>query len=964
MITLVTTIGDLPTDRQGPVLAAMKRNASHSEVASIVVVTEGSLDWLLNRNDLPVAKISTLVVASRPTFGEMVAVANDRLRGGARAVAILNGDISFVSGSDVVRTVETLDLLDATDRPVVLALTRHEAVDGGDLNITLYEPSGTPNTISADMWVFARPLAVPRDMFYSPGQMNCDMLFAHDLASTGHEMYNPCLSVTILHHEPEKDETFYLEQNEKQNNLETLWHHVRINNVDPWNYFGAPWVRSDWLALGYRPRVNSTHGRRLIVGLNRGSERRLPRMLRDLRKLIKKHDLEVQILYEGDIDTLVRANAGMLATEPRIWFARPQESLSATRRALLAGNHYNSDRMAFVGDLTRVDAALFAASDAVFVNVTNAPVAAPDPDFGCTLITSVFRSDPFIGGFLRNCRDLVGYETMVEHILLVSQLSEHEIAALDQLLDSQPNAVVLWHRKDPGLYECWNIGIRLARTEFISNANVDDLRNPRQVVALARELATHPEAVVAASALVPFYEYPADGTPPPPEPVWYADQAGDFGFLNLARPVDTTDPRLVPHNIPHCMPVWRRSLHDRHGWFDETKYGTYADWVFWLRALEGGSIGRLLPDALSYYFVNPSSHNRRGSDLDARHSLIEDEFLPRFLARAQGQRAAAIIVPDTPRKLHLYGRELGFGQHRNDFGKLIQALEPLDRGPTGVRFVPFLERQFVWGDAPYAGEAGSSDPRPITEPWIGILHVPFEAPDWFERHVSPEVFFESELFRASLPSCRGLITLSADLERDLRLYLPGVPTLSVLHPTDFDSTLFDLAAYRADPCVVQVGDWLRKLQAIHRLKAPGHRRVMLLKRWTSAFLDREIEKIGGERDPAVDMLEFIPNDEYDRFLTRSVVLCLLYGTAANNVVIECIARATPIIINPLPAAVEYLGIDYPLYARDEAEADAALSDFDRIATAHQHLLRRRSEIDLSYEGFCRAFADSNLYDSL
>ena len=60
-------------------------------------------------------------------------------------------------------------------------------------------------------------------------------------------------------------------------------------------------------------------------------------------------------------------------------------------------------------------------------------------------------------------------------------------------------------------------------------------------------------------------------------------------------------------------------------------------------------------------------------------------------------------------------------------------------------------------------------------------------------------------------------------------------------------------------------------------------------------------------------------------LSSSVVLCLLYATAANNVVIECIARATPILVNPLAAVVEYLGPDYPLYACDEDEAALLLS---------------------------------------
>ena len=120
-------------------------------------------------------------------------------------------------------------------------------------------------------------------------------------------------------------------------------------------------------------------------------------------------------------------------------------------------------------------------------------------------------------------------------------------------------------------------------------------------------------------------------------------------------------------------------------------------------------------------------------------------------------------------------------------------------------------------------------PAPITRDWVGILHDPFEAPDWFDPRVSPETFFDTDLWRASRPHCRGIIVLAADLGTDLRAYDPDLAVLSVFHPVEMQVKMFDTAAYRAHPRVVQVGDWLRKLQAIHRLKAPGHERVMLLK---------------------------------------------------------------------------------------------------------------------------------------
>lgn len=972
MITIVTSLGNVAAAQLEAIRSAFVSNLKNPLVARILVVTEappGTMGWLTEPElgtelgDVDGGRIALIRTPARPDFNTLLRFCNEALSAGADTVALMNADVSIATEEDAARMLEALTFLEGRDRSVVFALSRHE-LDTDGSRIDLYEPNGLPNTLSADAWVFQRRLSVPRDLFYRLGQMNCDMMFAYDLLATGHELYNPCLDVTLLHHEPSKDESYYRESNAEQGAKEAVWHHARLHGIRPWNYHGIPWVRTDWLKRGYRPAANTTNGRRAMVALPADCDAHaFEALLPSLDRLIAEHDIEIQIIHDGDLDALLRGIAESLRNRPGIWFAAPQLGIRETRRAFLEGKQYAFDRFAFVSDLSRVDDALLAAADGIFVSLSDRPAASP-PAYGCTLITSVFRSDPFLRGFVRNMTGLVGYDKLIEHVFVVSSLSDVEISALDVLLGERSNVLVLWHRQDPGLYECWNRGIRLARTDYVSNANVDDLRHPRQVVSLLRRLEAHPEVAVAATALVPFHEYPQDGVLPAASEIWYQDSAGRFGFTDLARPVGSDWSGLEPHNMPHCMPVWRRSLHANHGWFEESRFGTYADWAFWLRVLERGEAGWLESEALSFYFVNPGSHNRRGSQLDDWHRAVEDEFLDAFRARARGRRSARARKPKVQRKLHLRGEDLSYGEHRNAFGNVVRALSPLDRGSRGIRFVPFLERQFVWGTSIEEGEAASGHPRPLVEPWIGILHVPFGAPRWFDAKVMPERMLESRLFRDSLPSCRGLVTFCAELQRELGHYLPELPSLALRHPTDLDARPWDVDAYAGDPCVVQVGDWLRRLQAIHRMRAPGHRRVMLLKRHTAAFLEREVEVFGDFRDAAVEMRQLVPDHEYDELLSRSVVLCLMYATAANNVVVECISRATPILINPLPAAVEYLGAGYPLYIHDEAEADALLADRERVMAAHEYLLRRRVELDLSYEAFYSDFSSSGFYQEL
>jgi hypothetical protein len=587
----------------------------------------------------------------------------------------------------------------------------------------------------------------------------------------------------------------------------------------------------------------------------------------------------------------------------------------------------------------------------------------PESRRNCTLITSVFRSDEYLESFAANSIGLNGYGRTIDHIFLISATSPKERQILIRHLGSCDNVLFVRNGEDPGLYSCWNLGISLARTDYVSNANVDDLRAADHVLKLTDVLDRMDHIGVACSAIVPFHQYPA-AVSGEPSTAWFSNSGGEFGYFDLAvvHKDETGNLRLKSRNLPHCMPVWRKALHAAHGFFNEERYGTFADWALWLSAFRNGLHGYLHPEPLAFYFVNPDSHNRRGEGLDKLHRRIEEENLPAFASggftRPAGRRP---LRPPEP-KLNLGFTQLEYGHHRNSFGMLVESLRPLHLGGGGITFLPFIERYFQWGSSGH--EARSKDPRPIAKPWIGIIHVPFDSPEWFAKEQRPEAIFETKLWKESFPECRGLICLSEDLQADLKVFYPHLPSLAVKHPTDLKTTRFDFQEYLRKPRVVQAGDWLRQVQAIYRIKGKGHRKLMLRKRTSIKSLEREIKEMGNFTNKSVTVKDFVSNDDYDKILSSSVVLCLLYATAANNLVLECIARHTPIIINPLPSVVEYLGEDYPLYASTVEQADLYLSDREMILAASCYLKERQKVVDFSYRAFRDTIASSDFYGSL
>jgi hypothetical protein len=89
-------------------------------------------------------------------------------------------------------------------------------------------------------------------------------------------------------------------------------------------------------------------------------------------------------------------------------------------------------------------------------------------------------------------------------------------------------------------------------------------------------------------------------------------------------------------------------------------------------------------------------------------------------------------------------------------------------------------------------------------------------------------------------------------------------------------------------------------------------------------------------------------DEYDTLLTNNIVFMELYDATANNAIVECIVRNTPIIVNKIPGVVDYLGDDYPLYFNNLQEIPALLTE-QNILNAHLYLSNMNKEdLEISY----------------
>lgn len=308
---------------------------------------------------------------------------------------------------------------------------------------------------------------------------------------------------------------------------------------------------------------------------------------------------------------------------------------------------------------------------------------------------------------------------------------------------------------------------------------------------------------------------------------------------------------------------------------------------------------------------------------------------------------------------------INFGQHRSGWAYAVRNLSPLHH-PKGVLLDSFIERTFCWHP---------EGVKPHLQPWIGFIHIPPQIPKWFSYKQANEVILNSEAWEKSLPYCRGLFTLSNYHKKHLDKNIE-IPIDNLIFPTESPKLKWSWDRFTAnkDKKIVQVGWWLRKLHAIYQLPMTKNQYKKAFLSVQHKNLPRLIEKereillnegtFNDDMYDTAETLTYLPNHYYDKLLGENIVFVCLYDASANNTVIECITRNTPLLINPIDAVKEYLGDDYPLYYNSLEEAAEKAVNLDLIYKTHRYLIDHPIKHKLTGNYFLESFANSQIYRSL
>ena len=226
-------------------------------------------------------------------------------------------------------------------------------------------------------------------------------------------------------------------------------------------------------------------------------------------------------------------------------------------------------------------------------------------NYKCSLFCSFYKGQKFIEEYINDILSQSIFSE-IEFIFLDCNSPEKEKEHIIPLTEKYNNIKYYKLDQDPGLYAGWNIAVKKCSAPIIGNWNIDDRKNSDGVEILLTQFNNDPSLDLAYGL------------------TYVSRNANERYIQNSFQEIYPCLPHsfenLLRNNSPHCMPLWRKSIHDKVGYFNE-EYQTASDADLWLRCAVAGCKIKMVNHPVGLYYENP---NGRSTNPETLREMIQE----------------------------------------------------------------------------------------------------------------------------------------------------------------------------------------------------------------------------------------------------------------------------------------------------------------------------------------------------
>lgn len=223
-----------------------------------------------------------------------------------------------------------------------------------------------------------------------------------------------------------------------------------------------------------------------------------------------------------------------------------------------------------------------------------------------SVITSLYNSQNYLQGYFNALSEIVNKEEL-EILLIHNAANAEELAIINSRLPQFPFIKHIRVERE-GLYNTWNRGVKLATADYLTVWNVDDVHLPESLKNQADALDQNPGAALAYGDFIIVNNY------------------GDTEGYAMNEPeFSSSDPTFLRRHHIGCFPMWRKSVHDKIGYFDE-QFRLIADLDFQIRVAKSFAMIKI-PQQLGYYLEGtPGNLSSNSRIQDMEHTVLHIRY--------------------------------------------------------------------------------------------------------------------------------------------------------------------------------------------------------------------------------------------------------------------------------------------------------------------------------------------------
>jgi hypothetical protein len=224
----------------------------------------------------------------------------------------------------------------------------------------------------------------------------------------------------------------------------------------------------------------------------------------------------------------------------------------------------------------------------------------PEMNAKVTIISSVYCAGDDLEPFLANLSDLELFH-LCEVVLILVCPSQDDLSIASRWSRVNRNTSVYQSTQRITVYEAWNFAIKHSSAPLITNANVDDRKEPNLISRQIEFMSERQDVSVAYTD----YEirYPTG-----------CEFDEDLQMVGTQKQT-LRDLVIKSANFSHAAPIWRREAHALVGGFREN-FESSGDTEFWVRCLLAGLVLERIPGNPGYlYFWNPDGLSTKRNSL-------------------------------------------------------------------------------------------------------------------------------------------------------------------------------------------------------------------------------------------------------------------------------------------------------------------------------------------------------------